>query len=279
MKYVKCDLCGSDNYITVLRGRDLYNNIPGEFTVVKCSTCGFIYTNPQPFDEELAYFYPDTAGYFVPTAPEPEAEKPANSTNYGTLKKYFQERNLAIEGVPGFVENGKLLDVGCSYGFYLKKMKDLGWDTAGIEQNKKAAEYGTKQLGLKIFDDTFENISLSEKFDVISMRMVLEHFHSPTQMLEKAFQLLKDDGRLIIIVPDFSGLEFRIFKEYCYALQVPTHLNHFTPATIKKLCAKCGFIIERIVHHKFDRDFVASAQYMEDKGTISRFFAKLLINL
>ena len=299
-EYVNCDLCGKDNADLVLIGKDLYNRIPGEFRVVRCKNCGFVYTNPRPCGEELSKYYPDDAGYLTPTLPKERSQnldelrkRIGNKLlawygGYCSLSKInavekvllfplylLMKRNLEIRGIPHFHQNGRLLEVGCSYGSYLKEMKELGWEAAGVEPNKKAAEYGEKELGLRIINDTFENITINGQFDVIAMRMVLEHLPSPSKALKKAYELLEKDGELIIIVPDFSGIEFRLFKQYCYALHVPNHLNHFTPLTIRQFCEKYGFEVERIIHHKFDRDFVASAQYMKKSN---RWLAPMLSN-
>ena len=301
-EYVKCDLCEGEETELLLVARDLYNNIPGEFRVVRCRNCGFIYTNPRPYGEELSKYYPDEAGYFKPVFAKEKVGKPFNlkkklynkvlGTYWGysrlsnsnwlervlLLPIYMRvKRGWEITGMPRFRENGKLLEIGCSYGLYLKRMKELGWEVVGVESNRKAADFGSKEFGLRIINDTFENISLNEKFDIIALKMVLEHLPSPSKALEAAYELLKEEGQLIIIVPDFSGVEFRLFKEYCYALQVPTHLNHFTPSSIRKYCEKYGFRVEKILHHKFDRDFVASAQYMKNDG-LNEWLAPVLSN-
>lgn len=266
MEAVTCDLCGEDNYQPILSGRDLYNNLPGNFTVVKCNNCGFVFTNPRPSQQELAQYYPDSAGYF-----NPELET-APIENLDSLSK----RNREIAGVPNFVPDGKLLDVGCSYGLFLRQMANLGWTVLGIEQNRKAAEFGRARHGVTIINDTFENTRLEEKFDAITLRMVLEHMPSPSRVLEKVNRCLEENGQLIVIVPDFSGLEFRLYRQYCYALQLPTHLNHFTPDSLRRICEEHGFRLEKIVHHKFDRDFVASAQYLKSKGLIYKWLAGIL---
>jgi SAM-dependent methyltransferase len=299
-EYVNCDLCGKDNADLVLIGKDLYNRIPGEFRVVRCRNCGFVYTNPRPYGEELSKYYPDDAGYFIPILPKERSEGLdelrkwivnkllagylgySHLSNINSVEKVLLfplylliKRNLEIRGIPHFHQNGRLLEVGCSYGSYLKKMKELGWEAAGVEPNRKAAEFGSKEFGVRIINDTFENAIINEQFDVIAMRMVLEHLPTPSKAIKKAYELLKKDGELIIIVPDFSGIEFRLFKQYCYALHVPNHLNFPTPLTIRRFCQKYGFKVERIIHHKFDRDFVASAQYMKESN---RWLAPVLSN-
>lgn len=301
-EHVNCDLCGKDYAEVALIGKDLYNNIRGEFSVVRCKNCGFVYTNPRPYGEELSKYYPDDAGYFIPTFPRNNGEKLnelrkkiwnkllAAYWGYTHLARISRlekallfplfllvKRNIEIQGLPRFRQNGMLLDVGSSYGLYCKWMKELGWKALGVESNKKSADFGCKEFGLKIINDTFENANINEKFDVVALRMVLEHLPSPSKALEKAYELLKENGELIIIMPDFMGIEFRLFKEYCYGLQVPNHLNHFSSLTIRKYCEKYGFKVEKIIHHKFDRDFVASAQYMKDGG-LNKWLAPVLCN-
>lgn len=290
-EHVNCDLCGGEETDLLLVTRDFYNNIPGVFKVVKCKKCGFVYTNPRPYGEELLKYYPDRATYFKPVFIEERTGKIFNlkkkiynkvlatylgysrPPNSNWLERAFlsplyllAKKNWEVSGIPAFRRNGKLLEIGCSYGLYLNKMKELGWDVTGIEPNRKAAEFGSKEYGIRIINDTFENVTIAEKFDVIAMRMVLEHLSSPSKALKKAYKLLKEDGQLIIIVPDFSGIEFWLFREHCYGLHVPNHLNHFTPLTIRQYCKNIGFRVEKIIHHRVDRDFVASARYMKNDG-------------
>ena len=301
-EYVNCDLCGGEETELLLIAGDLYNNMPGEFRVVRCKNCNFTYTNPRPYGEELSKYYPDDAGYFIPTLPKErsgrlnELKKKVWNKLLAAYRGYFHpsniswlekaylfplhlltKRDIEIGGIPKFRPNGKLLEVGCSYGLYLKQMKELGWEVVGVESNRKAAAFGCKKFGLAIINDTFENVNSTEKFDIIAMRMVLEHLPSPSRALEKASEILKEDGKLIIILPDYSGIEFRLFKEYCYALQVPNHLNHFTPLTMRQYFKKYGLRVEKIIHHRFDRDFVASAQYMKNSG-LNGWLAPILSN-
>jgi ubiquinone/menaquinone biosynthesis C-methylase UbiE len=100
------------------------------------------------------------------------------------------------------------------------------------------------------------------------MRTVLEHLPSPSQAIEKAARMLKNGGELVIITSDFSGFEASVYKKYHYGLQVPCHLYHFTPKTIKNYLKKYGFKIKYLIHHKFDRDLVASANYLRNAGKL-----------
>lgn len=64
------------------------------------------------------------------------------------------KRSWEISGIPQYSRDGKLLEVGCSYGLlYLKQMRELGWEVLGIEPNRKAADFGSREFGLTIIND------------------------------------------------------------------------------------------------------------------------------
>jgi len=120
------------------------------------------------------------------------------------------------------------------------------------------------------------------------MNMVLEHMYYPMQIVQKVHNILKPNGQLIISVPDISGFESSFYKAYAYGLQVPEHLHHFSPKTVRLLLEENGFNVEKIVHQNFDRDLVASAGYMQNnrlskilrnkiiRKTFVKFFVSLL---
>lgn len=302
LEYITCNLCGSnDSKVYIERARDLYNGIEGEFNLVECKRCSFIYTNPRPTMDTIGYFYPDSAGYYLP---EKEKERKNNYvsvirdsilTNYfgypfNKLPKLFDsliylviKRRLRISHTPNYIKSGKLLDIGCSWGRYLQSMDELGWDVYGIEYNESAAKIAKERFGnSKIFHGTIEQYEFQEKsFNVINMNMVLEHIYHPKEILTKINLLLKENGQLIISVPDISGFEAKLYKEKFYGLQVPTHVNHFTPKTLRRVLLETGYEVEGIYHQSFDRDLVASAGYYKSdklsKVLSNRFVRKFIV--
>ena len=169
--------------------------------------------------------------------------------------------------IPEYIENGKLLDIGCSWGSYLYKMQQYGWDVHGTEINSKAVNFAREELDLKnVKSAFFEDIEWEENFfDVVHMSMVLEHFYDPLKSLLLIHSIMKPRGQLILSVPDISGFEIRLYKNKCYTVQVPQHLSHFSPETITNFLEKSGFIVKKIIHHRFDRDLVASAGNLENQ--------------
>lgn len=286
LETVNCPICNSGDYKIYVEGaKELYNNFDEYFDVCKCSKCGHLFTNPRPTAETIKYFYPDTAGYYKPV--KYEEEKSYKYEVYkGVLNRYygyrldakvnafivmfmrlFRNNSIKVSHMPHFIQNGKLLDIGCSYGAYLKKMKSLGWNVYGTEINEKAADYAINNQGIKNIEKCFFEKSKYEDnyFDVINMNMCLEHVYDLNKTIKKTKDYLKRNGQLLISVPDITGFEAKVYKQYAYTLQVPQHLNHFSPESIRMLLEKHGYRVENIVHHSFDRDLVASAGYMKNK--------------
>lgn len=296
LEEINCEFCNAKEAIPLLTAKDYYHKTKGTYKVVQCKKCGFVYTNPRPKPNKLSFFYPDNAGYYNATIPYMDGflQKLKKQVliqfyNYpgkkSTIKRLFLlplyiwlHRKLKIQGYPLFKEKGKVLDIGCSYGNFLYQLKTLGWTTKGIEMNQKAATFGRKQLGLDIETKRLEDFQPNTKYDVIMLRMVLEHLPNPKQIIKHCRQLLNDGGNIIITIPDFSGFESKIYKNHAYTLQVPTHFSHFTPRTITQLLDLNGFKEVKIIHHQFDRDLVAPLEYMKEDNKDKKWLRIILTN-
>ena len=279
-----CDYCGSDKHKLIISAKDYLHRKEGIFSIVKCTNCGLVYTNPRPKSRDLVQFYSSEVGYYQPKINRQQISS-IDRKILGNCLDYFSDekkshlqrlyllsahpwrfRRQKIWGIPKFVREGSLLDIGCSYGGFLYEMKNKGWNVHGIEMNPKMATWGRKNLGLDIFCGDVERFKTRKKFDVITMRMLLEHVDSPKKTLVRVASLLKPNGTLIIIVPDFNGFEARFFGPYAYTLQIPTHLTHFTPKTIKNYLNNLGFHRIKIYHHEFDRDIIMPWEYLARDG-------------
>jgi hypothetical protein len=65
---------------------------------------------------------------------------------------------------------------------------------------------------------------------------------------------------VLIVIPDISGFEARIFGRYFYGLMVPNHLYHFSPESITKYLSKHGLKVHAVRHHRTNRDFFQSIE-------------------
>lgn len=283
LEYVNCPLCSRHESVLFMEHvKELYNNLNHYFDLRKCDHCGFIFTNPRPTELTCAHFYPDTAGYYTPVLSEISTTFLENSF-WGNLKRcllvrdfayaalaanfnfiqhclcFLTRKSLHIQHIPNFIPSGKLLDIGCSWGRYLKMMSNMGWDVYGVETNEKAVQFARESLKLEnVYRGGLAEQRFSDNhFDVVHASMVLEHLYDPKGAILEIRRILKPGGQFIFSVPNIEGFEMLVHKHYAYTIQVPQHVSHFSAPILRELLAKSGFEDIRIDFQYVDRDFVA----------------------
>jgi len=271
---VACPLCGGREARPILQAPDFINRIPGEFGIERCVACGFAYTNPRPVGEALAAFYPDSAPYYAPGRPRarleaevlegPAATALRDQFGYGgrpaVRRLRGRGRTLARRGFP-FCDRapGRLLEIGCGAGEYLCQVRALGWEVEGVEYNAAAAARAREQYGLPVRTGDAAEVELpAGAFDVVVLRMVLEHLPSPIDSLRRLHGLLRPGGSLIVVVPNFGAAERHLFGSAAYFLHMPTHLSHFTPGTLDRALEETGFTPVRRLCYSAANDFLGS---------------------
>jgi len=142
----------------------------------------------------------------------------------------------------------------------LQLLKEIGWEVQGIEQGENAATIG-KEANIDIKCSSFEKTKYPENaFDVVTMWHVLEHFIDPKNVLVKVKKILKDEGLLVIGIPNYNSLDRKLFKGNWNGFEIPLHLQHFTPYSIKKLLEIVGFECRKIVYTIRPSDMAKSIQ-------------------
>ncbi len=238
LEKVACPLCKSDSY------KKLY---PDSYRrIVRCNKCHLIYTNPRLKKIHLKHLY--SQEYFQNT----------NSSHFGyenylddeeKIVKTFAKRMSAIEREFGRGKKGNILDIGCATGFFLKAAKDAGWQVEGVEISEFAANYAKNHFKFKVYCEDFLDIKISEKFDVITMWDVIEHFYNPQAAIEKANKLLKPGGLLVLSTPDVASLPAKITRHKWVGYKLSDeHLTYFSPKTMKIFLENSGLSIVRNGH-------------------------------
>src|SRR5262249_8132268 len=141
---------------------------------------------------------------------------------------------------------GKIMDVGCGAGLFLRALDAECWDRFGVETGSEASRLAAEALGA----DRIFNSSLIEArpgtaaaFDVITMWSALEHMNHPRSNLAEAKRLVRPGGTIIVQVPNAASYQARIFKGSWFALDVPRHRYHFSLPVLKRLLSDSGFRI------------------------------------
>lgn len=241
MEKAPCNLCGSLETRLVFRTSDLRFKNEGVFNLVQCQQCGLVYLNPRPTKAEMARYY---AVYY----------------DYSTDDAWLERRQLEkLREVERHREAGRLLDVGCGKGVFLRAARGKGWQCFGVEISPQASD-DARCMGLDVATGEIEDVNYPDGFfDVITMYHVLEHLHDPREALSRAYRLLRRKGLLVVAVPNFDSLQARIFRQRWYHLEVPRHLYHFTPRTLKMLLDEVGFKVLETRWFSLEHDWAGIA--------------------
>jgi len=275
MESVVCNLCQSDRWDPIARQRDLLLESTGEeFTVVKCRQCGLIFLNPRPSMERLSSYYP--AVYYPPVQrkarPQLQAQakklsvrmkrwmledhygypSPYPSAWWRPLRRMLLWPDKLLRTLKGrhplpWRGEGHVLDVGCGAGGNLKTLQDQGWAVSGIEISEIAAGHARDLVNGSIHTGTLETAPYPQGgFDLVLMSHSLEHLPNPVDALRRVHRLLKDDGLVVISVPNIDSWEFMLFGRWWFHLDPPRHFYHFTKRSLSRILGQAGFRVQRV---------------------------------
>jgi SAM-dependent methyltransferase len=133
-------------------------------------------------------------------------------------------------------EPGSLLDIGCSDGVLLNIAAANGWSVIGIDPQPSASA--------RIIRGSFSDHQFAERFDFLTLIHSFEHMDDPRATLVKCRSLLKQQGRLLIVVPNFGGWWSRVMGPDWQWLNVDDHRYHYTRKALARLLDQTGFCVD-----------------------------------
>jgi 2-polyprenyl-3-methyl-5-hydroxy-6-metoxy-1,4-benzoquinol methylase len=240
-----CPLCGGRRNEAIHRLTDPSGRIAGVFTLRRCLGCELVYVDPRPSDDALVALY-DEDFYF------------STGWSYQALASTVIELIQANRRrrVEHYARTGRLLDIGCGDGNFVHHMARHGWDATGIDFSSSALEFARRSRN----GGTFLQGSLHDfdfppgRFDLITLWQVLEHIGEPRPLLFRSRELLKRGGLIVAAVPNIEGLSSRLTGNRWWGLDVPRHLVHYSPSTLRRSLEWAGFRVLRIRHRSMQYD-------------------------
>jgi len=193
--------------------------------IVRCYHCGFLFSNPRDTAETIAQAYHDVDDNSY------DAESKGREV---TFRK-------AIRRLEKITPRGRLLDIGCYTGIFLKEAAQRGWDVMGIEPSAWAVKIAQEKYGLRVQKGNISDLDCAAgKFDVITLWDVLEHIHDPARTLTLCCDKLVDGGIVVAATMRSEGWFYRLSgKRWPWFMRM--HLYYFTFQTLKTMFEKCGF--------------------------------------
>lgn len=231
--YTHCPLCHSASINPLLTVKD-HSVSKEEFVIWQCSDCTLRFTQDVPDEETIGQYY--------------QSQEYISHSNIdkGLLNKLYQKvRKLTLEQkaklIIGYTKSqGNILDIGAGIGAFLSVMKEKGWSVKGIEPDEGARKNAEQLFNLTL-DEPAEFFGLRPaSYDAITLWHVLEHVHRLHDYIELVKNLLAQNGKIFIAVPNYTSVDAAAYRNYWAAYDVPRHLYHFTPEAIEKLAAQHG---------------------------------------
>lgn len=223
----RCVVCGGTLEPAVAHPRSAYT-ANGEYRIDACRDCGAGMTLPRPTDDDLERCYARSYGYSTHHLIEPEKRRRS-----AQLLRWSRLRS------------GRILDIGCMYGFLLDEGSTRGLETFGVELSADAAAIAADK-GHHVTTGTVEAFAAAHpepRFDAIFAQHVLEHIADPIPFLTAAHRLLVPGGVIVACVPNFAARLRRIAPRAWGWYQVPFHLVHYTPKALTLALRGAGFTV------------------------------------
>lgn len=259
-----------------------------KYEYFRCQNCQLIRIYPFPDLKNL--YHQNPYSLFIKKNPQARF---LNSLPLGNFlfNKYFELTKNRLKEVLSLKKTGKLLDIGCSGGEFLKNF-DRKWELHGLEINSDMAKVARINVPkAKIYTNKIEGEKLPKNyFDVITMWHVFEHLKDPQLVLRNIHTSLKVGGHIIIEVPSAESLYRKIFKKHWQLLIVPEHLYFYSKKSLCLILVNNGFRITKVNHFStFSPSAISSlANFLRSRGInsniaiisgITLFPIILLINL
>lgn len=206
--------------------------------ILRCEACGLGRAVTSSFDPKGYY----TGDYFSGKHSDGYADY------LGAEKTLRREFAQTVQFIRRFHSGGRLLDVGCAYGFFLQEARGF-FDVAGIELAEDAAEHG-RRCGLDVRTGQADPEILDQlgAFDAIVLLDVIEHLRSPRDTASLLAQHLKPGGILVITTGDFGALSARLAGARWRLMTPPQHLWFFSQESMRRMMTSVGFEVEHLDH-------------------------------
>jgi len=217
----QCPMCGQRSIRHALRAPDRFHGRREMYDLARCSDCGLVWLIEPPDPQEMPNHYSNDYHQTIECAGETEL-----------LQRWQRQCDSVLELS---AVGGAILDIGCSSGAFLRTLTGRGRRLYGVEISEREAERARIAANAEIFvGDPLAAPFAPASFDVITCFHLLEHVHSPFEMLKRIRTWLKPGGYLYIILPNIDSWEARIFRSYWYGLELPRHIWHFSPSSLDR---------------------------------------------
>lgn len=231
---VACIMCATSGPFRPRTAKDGYG-------IEECPECGLVQLVPTPTPETLRALYEEES-YFGGEGDSGYSQYESQETEY--LATFRED----VRRIAEFVPQGRILEVGCGYGYFLKCALDAGYDAYGIDLSPAAVERAAQLYPGRVFQGLLEEAPEIEgqTFDVIFASHLIEHITDPAAFLRTAARFLRPGGLVVMVTPNIKSLLARVSGRRWVSFKIPEHVSYYDPETITDLLSRTGFTVRAV---------------------------------
>jgi SAM-dependent methyltransferase len=254
--YKVCPMCSSIEISLLEQVRDT-------LTLFKCEDCQIIFRNGYQGGSSYGY-EESTFENWKKESLTKFFSSDYSKPNLVSLKESYREALMPLGGPE---TSGRVLDLGCGGGLFLKLLNELKYDAQGLEPSPLFRNFGVYHLGLRILDGDIYSYRNGLKFDTVVLNSVLEHLGDPIKALrEIRNSILSESGRLIVTVPNILSLEYLTEGQSWHNFN-EDHLWYFSERSLSFALLEAGFQKMIFMSH----DYELSAEMKKTRHFIEDF--------
>ncbi|MGY4771068.1 class I SAM-dependent methyltransferase [Kribbella sp. CWNU-51] len=211
------------------------------YGIEECPSCGLVQLVPTPTADVLRALY-EGDSYFEGGAGTGYSEYEDQEQEY--LATFRED----VRRIREFVPSGRILEVGCGYGYFLQCALDAGFDAYGIDLSPAAVKWAATRHPGRVFCGLLEEVPeiQDQKYDVIFGSHLIEHLTEPSEFLREAGRLLRPGGLVVMVTPNIKSLLARASGSRWVSFKIPEHVSYYDPATITTLLNRSGYTVRAV---------------------------------
>lgn len=217
----------------------------------RCYHCDAVYLFPALSEEEEAHFYRKEFEKFMSDRSGSTSwEKPEAhiQLNLETVNRRWPF--LAQHVTPG----KRVLEIGCSSGFMLDRMREEGMLCTGIEPSGVFSEYLCAK-GYEAYCSLEEYLEKTpDSFDLIMHFFVFEHIRNPFEFLSRTYALLKPGGVMVAEIPCVNDpltslYTIPAFERFYWSI---AHHYYYSPDCLRWIMNELNMRYELVPEQRYD---------------------------
>ncbi|VAX38258.1 hypothetical protein MNBD_UNCLBAC01-2035 [hydrothermal vent metagenome] len=229
-----CCICNEDESKVLFKTRYREHKYPGTFIIHQCAGCGLIFNSPRLKDQELAHLYGQNY-YFFHRKDVIEFER--------IIAMY--QRTVAL--MEDKINQKCVAEIGSAKGYFLAVLKELGWQTQGIEISPEASSFARDKFTLKTYTGTLAQYAQTD--DIQKMPLVIaidliEHVSDPVAFIQAAGKIVEQDGFLLIDTPNGNARNISVEGVKWQGFN-PFHIFLFSIKNLTQLLESNGFKVKK----------------------------------